>query len=91
MEDRGSFVLWICETFFAQKELSEWKASFQTKEKAGRCGSEKMFSGLEAGKLPAESWRMQLRANRGTEMESEGENSYAADQGEALSRFCAAL
>lgn len=23
---------------------------------------------------------MQLRANRGTEMESEGENSYAADQ-----------
>ena len=34
---------------------------------------------------------MQLRANRGTEMESEGENSYAADQGETLSGFCAAL
>mgnify|MGYP006993489040 CR=1 FL=1 len=34
---------------------------------------------------------MQLRANRGTEMESEGENSYAADQGETLSGFCSAI
>lgn len=30
---------------------------------------------------------MQLRANRGTEMESEGENSYAADQGETQTGY----